>query len=412
MSQALSSGESITVTATRAHRWWRVPRARLLINGAEHPETRLVSFSTDRTRYARSDTAQVSLAVDRSALAKLSRPYWFDPASPTDGSALADIEVAIEMRDEAVSGAQWEQVFAGIVDAVNWGPDQTTLDIECRDYLAKLLDLRVQDSWMNKTGVELITTMIEAAGLTADVSFPAGMTGQFWQIEHKRTSGSSHHRFQTAYDLARHIADIAGCDLYADGRTIICAPYPVPGSASAPTTHHIHYSDPGPLTSASGGPITVGGTGLRLRRNFQVAKGVVVHAVSWDSRQRIKAQCFFSALGKSPTAADSNGTLYTLRLPPNMPQADVEARAQDYYQKIVAHDRTVTIEIPGRIGLAPRHFGVIAGTNSTFDVSDSAPYTIDAVQTQYSLDQMFTQNMTMRSREASDGSNTDGGDDD
>ncbi|MDT8871937.1 hypothetical protein RAA17_14395 [Komagataeibacter rhaeticus] len=143
-------------------------------------------------------------------------------------SVLPDTDIQLQMRDAARDGSQWTTLFQGIVDHVEWSPAETSVHIQCRDYLARLLDMRVLDGWMNMTGADLARAVITAAGLTPDVTMDTAMVGQFWQVEHKRTAATSHGRFQTAFDLVSALAIQAGCDLYASGTTIICAPPPPP----------------------------------------------------------------------------------------------------------------------------------------------------------------------------------------
>lgn len=96
--------ESITVTSSR-HRVWRLPRARLLVNGAERTETGLEEFTLTRTRYSRADTLDLTLALDRTKIP--ANGLWFDVKPPADNKALPDIDITLQMRDEAKAGAQW-----------------------------------------------------------------------------------------------------------------------------------------------------------------------------------------------------------------------------------------------------------------------------------------------------------------
>jgi len=391
--------ETITAIGKRRTSPFRAPRAQLLINGAIRAETPIQGFSLNRTRYSRADTATLTLAVDRTALAKLTAPYWFDPTASAD-VVPPDIDVVIQMRDAMIDGSPWTNMFQGIVDQVSWSPTGTAMMVECRDYLAKLLDMRVQQAWLNLTGAELITDVIKAAGLTPNVAFPANLTGQFWQIEHKRTSSAGQHRFQTAYDLCRYIANVAQCDLYASGKTINCVPFPTPGDGTA--THTIAYTDTG------SGPIVSDVMGLSLQRDFLIAKGVTVHAMAWDSRQRTKNEIYWSALGKGRAASENAGTLYTFRAPPGSKQQAVEAFAKQKYDEIISHAREASFSIPGKLNLEPRQFYKLSGTNTSWDMSGKGDdiYSVDSVETNYDFEKGFGQHVMLRNRATSDGAGT------
>ena len=384
--------ESMTVTASRGHPPWRMPRARLLVNGATRPETGLERFSLARTRYSRADTLDLTLALDRTQVPGTG--LWFDLADPAAGSVLSEIDIELQMRDEAQSGAQWTTMFHGLVDHVAFSPAETSVHVQCRDYLARLLDMRVVDGWMNMTGAGVVRAMIAAAGLTPQVSMDDAMVGQFWQVEHKRVSAASHCRFQTAFDLASHLAVLSGCDLYADGTTIICAPRP---AADATNTHHLDYTDTGPDS-----PVAMGASFLRFSRDYQIARGVIVHVTAWDSRQRTRVDYYWSAAGGSPANPGGTGTLHSFTAP-GARLDDVKRIAWCKYNQIVAHARTVSGTIPGRIALQPRQFMQVSGTGTTWD----GTLDIDAVESSFSWDGGFSQQLVLRLRDVTKDENSD-----
>ena len=383
------STENITVVGSHDVRPFRTPCCRVLANGVEQQGYAPTQISLLRTRYARCDTLDMTLAIDRSVVAPGS--YWFDLASPAAGATLADIPITLQMRDQESDGAEWVTMFQGILDHVSFTPGSTSVAILCRDYLAKLMDLRVQDAWLNRTGTELLTAVITAAGLTANVTLSAGYEGQYWQLEHKRHSTAAQHRFQTAFDLARYVANGSGCDLYADGQTIVCAPYPS-ASDSSSVIHNLTYSDAGDDT-----PIQTAAMSFQMERDYQIAKGVEVHCISWDSKQRIKAEVYFSAGGASKSRALSNGMLHSFRFP-GLKQDMLQAKAQMLYRQIVAHERDISLTIPGCLKLAPRHFMKISGTGTTWD----GTIDVDAVQTNFDPSGSFVQQVTLRTRDTTD----------
>ncbi|GAN88062.1 hypothetical protein LU298_13545 [Komagataeibacter intermedius] len=371
---------------------WRMPRARVLVNGVERAETGLEEFTLARTRYSRADTLDMTLAVDRTRIP--SGGLWFDLQPDAQGGVLPDIDITVQMRDAARDGAQWVTVFRGIVDHVGLLPAATSVRVQCRDYLAKLLDMRVRAGWLNMTGADVVRAMITAAGLVPDVTMTDAMVGQFWQVEHKRMSATTHSRFQTAFDLARYMATMAGCDLYADGTTIVCAPCP---TATTANTHVLDYTDSGPDS-----PVSMGATGLHFTRDYQVGRGVIVHVMSWDSRQRTRVEYYWSAAGGATTPGDSAGTLHSFALP-GARLDDLRRLAQQKYSQITAHARTITGTIPGRITLAPRGFMRLTGTGTTWD----GTLDVDAVTSSFSWQGGFSQQVTLRARTTTQDGGTD-----
>ncbi|KXU99225.1 hypothetical protein AD929_15615 [Gluconobacter potus] len=387
------SDTTIVIGHSSQRKPFRTPVCRVLVNGVEPTGYYPTSVTIQRTRYARCDTVDLSFSIDRGAIS--TNGYWFDLADPASGQTLADIPIIVEMRDQETAGSQWTRMFTGFVDHVSFDPGASTLQITGRDYLAKLMDLRVMDAWLNKTGSELVTAAITAAGLTPDVTLPGGYEGQYWQIEHKRQSSAAQHRFQTAFDLARYVANGSNCDLYANGQTIVCAPYPSPTDSSS-VVHPLPYYDPG-----NGAPIQINVRSLMMERDYQIAKGVEVHCISWDGKQRIKAEVYFSATGGSKTKSLDNGMLHSFRFP-GLKQDMLLAKAQMLYKQIVAHERTVSLSIPGLLSLSPRQFFRISGTGTTWD----GTIDVDAVTTSFTPGGSFTQSVTLRNRSTAD--NEDG----
>ncbi|KAB8122519.1 hypothetical protein D3W54_15180 [Komagataeibacter medellinensis] len=371
----------MTVTATQPPTW-RAPRARLLVNGVEQAQTGLESFTLERTRYRRADTLEMTLALDRTQQAT---SLWFDVADTAGGGVPPDIDIQLQMLDAAQDGAQWTTMFQGIVDHVEWSPAETSVHVQCRDYLARLLDMRVLDGWMNMTGGDVVRAMITAAGLIPDVHMDDGMVGQFWQVEHKRMAAASHGRFQTAFDLASTLATQAGCDLYATGRTVTCAP---PATASTANTHGLGYAD-----TSSTAPLAIGANALRLSRDYQIARGIVVHVMSWDSRQRTKVDYYYSATGGSVRPPGGGGSVHSFSLP-GARLDDLQRYARQKYNQIVAHEHTITAQIPGRITLAPRQFMQVSGTGTTWD----GTLAVDSVASRFSWQGGFSQQVTLRHR--------------
>ncbi|BCI68065.1 hypothetical protein [Acetobacter aceti] len=387
------SETSVTVTASRTRSDWSTPRCRLLVNGLEQTAFGVASTSLQQTRYARCDTLDATFSFDPSVTLP---PYWFDVADPEEGQTLPDIDVQFQMQDAETGGAQWTTKFQGILDHVSLQLHRGQVQIQCRDYLAKLMDMRVQEAWLNMTGPELMKAVITAAGLAPDVQFTSGMEGQFWQIEHKRHSSHGQTRFQTAFDLARYVANGANCDLYASGKTIVCRPYPSASSSGA-VVHTLKYT---PASAGSFAQVAV--VDLSMERDYQTAKGVVVHCVSWDSKQRIKSEIYWSALGGSKKNALENGTLHSFRFI-GLKQDQLSVKAEMLYRQIVAHERTISLTIPGRTNLAPRQFFTLTGTGTTWDGTRD----VDAVTSSLDWSGGYTQSVTLRTRDTSDQENSE-----
>ena len=359
------------------------PRPRLLINGQEQVGTKLVSFRVTQSRYGRGDTFTADVALQPGAAT------WFDPPGDANGEVAA-VDARIEMgflADGAPEGScQWQPLFAGVLDIPTWQPARATVSIAGRDYLSKLRDLAVLDQWLNHTGPEILTLLIQAAGLTPDVQLPtAGIDGAFYQVEHKRLALIGSHRFSSAFDLARFLVNSASCDMWSVGKTVMVRPR---DADTAVTT--ITYVPPG----AQGGSAQFSGLDLTLERDLLIGRGVIVQVSSADRRQRKTHTWFISAKGAARTSPSSANAAFYAYSPPGLSDDQVKAFGQQRYAEILAHARKATIVMPGELNLTPRQQVRLIGTGSSYDTT----YGIDQLDREWRLTVGFRQTLTCRTR--------------
>lgn len=327
-------------------------------------------FSLDRNRFERCDTAEIHLTYGRNLD---HGRIWFDLEEAQR------IDVMLQIRDGRVAGGGWTPMFQGILDHVTWHPDLSLVVLECRDYLALLLETRIQQSWMNQTRSELLHAAVTGAGLEAVIK--AGptmeeMSGQFWQVEHKRFSTMARHRFQTAFDVAFHLARESGCDLYADGKKIVCCPIAQAGDSG----DDIHDMRSGVVARS-------------FRRDLTTRRGLMVHVASWDSRQRSRTETFFDGEAFFNELPEAAGCLHSFRVPERR-MDDVRAIAKGKFQRILAHCREVHVGIPGETSVVPRGFMRVSSPDGAgFEV-----LSIAAVHTQFSVEHGFFQDVILRKR--------------
>ena len=340
----------------------------VLFDGQVDPVLALVQFEIDASRYEACDVATLRLAVRKQGAVT----PWFEAEQP------ARKWVTLQMRDTQNIAAAWTTLFQGRLDHIDYVAEHAILEMECRDALAALMDLRVQDAWLNHTQQELLEIMAQAAGLEARITLPSDqaalMAGQFWQIEHKRGALMGQHRFQTAADLAFTIARDAFCDLYADGTSLVCQPL---GSALGAGAQ---------VTDMRQAVLETG-----IARDLQLLAGVVVHMASWDSRQRSMTHVYYDGVSFSQDAPSGNSTIHTFRVPGRRLE-DLQRLARGKHARIAAHALSVRIKIPGIIGVAPRNFMTVAVGNGEKTLG------IDQVLSRFSVEQGFVQHVVLRDR--------------
>jgi len=342
--------------------------ARVLFDGQVDPLLALVQFEVDASRYEACDVASLRFAVRNQGQKNL----WFEVEQP------ARKWVTLQMRNTQSASSSWTTLFEGRLDHIEYAAEHACLEMECRDALAALMDLRVQDAWLNHTQQELLEIMAQAAGLDATISLPSDqatlMAGQFWQIEHKRGALMGQHRFQTAADLAFTIAWDAFCDLYAYGTSIICQPLGSAFDAGAQITDMRHA-----VLETS------------VARDLQLLSGVVVHMASWDSRQRSTTQVYYDGVSFSQDAPAGSASIHTFRVPGRRLD-ELQRLARGKHARIAAHALSVRIRIPGDIGIAPRNFMTVSTG------SQEKTLGIDQVISRFSVEKGFVQQVVLRDR--------------
>jgi hypothetical protein len=366
------------------------PRLRFMVNGVAI--TGAKSAEVTQTNYAQGSTWHATVAIDLSK--PLQTPWWDPTAVP-----VPDIDFIMQfglLPAGAAEGAlSWQNLIQGLVDEVRFDPIRGLLDISGRDYLAKLLDTRITEAWLNKTSGEVLALLIQAAGLTADVQIIGSVTGQYYQIAHVRSALTASHRFNNAFDLARFLCNAEGCDMWADGKTIRVRK----SLSDTSSPFLITYQAPGAQAYA-----TLAGIRLDLERNLLIAKGTVVRVLSWDSRQKKTVDKRWPATGSSGTtgtnAAASGGTLHTFKRP-NLTADQATALAHQLYDQIVAHQRTVTYEMPGEFALTPRQPVRLSGTGTTWD----GALRIDSITRSLDVEGGFRQSLTLRNRDVTEDEN-------
>lgn len=340
---------------------------RILWDGQADDALCISNFEIDASRYEMSDVAVISCVL------RSQNSQWYQ------SDVVRSPWLILQMRDLNVSG-DWNNIFEGRVDRIRRSHKKNTIEFECRDALSALIDLRIQDSWMNYTGCDLIQVMAQKAGLGVEIEFPSAledrMCGQFWQVEHKRNLFLSQHRFQTAADIIFDIARDMSCDVYTNGQKIIFTPIrAVPQRASEVfDVQNTVYE--GVFSS-----------------DISLSQGIIVYVASWDSRQRVSTHIYYDGHSFVQGIPDHKSTIYSFRIPGKRLE-DLKRIAQAKYNRLISHAVSSEVTIPGVIGLSPRKFVSILTEGETSYLS------IEHVTSHFSIQNGFVQNITMRKRVA------------
>ncbi|GBR44225.1 hypothetical protein [Neokomagataea thailandica] len=338
---------------------------RILWNDKLDKNLLISEFEIDSSRYESSDVAVVSciLKVGQGT-------EWYQ------SQCVHSPWLTLQMRDVNAS-VVWNTVFEGRVDCIRRAHGQSKIEFECRDAMAALIDLRLQNEWINHNGSDLLYAVAQKANLEIDIEFPStisdGMCGQFWQVEHKRNILLSQHRFQTAADIVFDIARDMSCDLYAAGQKIMCRPI-----RAVPQKDDEIFDLRNCLYEGT------------LSSDLALNKGITVCFSSWDSRQRIGTTVYYDGVSFSKNEINNN-KIYSFRVPGKRLE-DLKRLAKSKYNRLMSHAVSSEISVPGMFGLAPRKFVALLWEGKV------SYFSVDRVVSHFSHQHGFLQNVTIKKR--------------
>ncbi len=346
----------------------RRPRVRLIINGTPVSGCR----STEIVSRRGSQAASFHVHASFNEISRTLGQDWID-----QDTLNVEIDFGFLPLGAAEGSLSWTRMIAGGIDRV--GLDQVTglVSIEGRDLASRLIDLPVQDAYLNRTSSELATTMAQGCGLTADVDATSGLVGQYYQIQHTKAAFGAFSRHANGWDLLAELASIEGYDLWVEGTTL----YFKQASDQAGDAFDITYVAP---EAGSASP-TLSISDLTMERMVGLSGPVRVTVASWNSRQRRQVTSVF------PQGTDATAKQFTV-LKPNLLADQADALAKTTYSQLRVHQRVIRGVMAGELQLTTRNRVRLVGTGTGWD----GVYTLDQIERQMSLEKGFIEHITAR----------------
>ena len=249
------------------------PRLRLLVNGTAFP---VLDAELTQTGYYGASRFNARLAA------------FGDPAhGPAfwTGSDSYDVELQGGfLPGGAGEGAvPWQSLFMGQADEeLEVALDRGTVQLQGRDYSGKLIDAKTAETFSNQTLAQIATTLAGRVGLGANAASTSQLAGQFYEIDHARTSHDTFSRSSSYWELITYLAQQQGYDVWMDGKTLNVQPKDA-GAAQPALT--VQTSQPSVSGGASyGRAATV--QNLTLLRRPALAKDVQVTVKSWGGKRK------------------------------------------------------------------------------------------------------------------------------
>ena len=319
-----------------------------------------------------SQAASFHIMASMKELSRLLGQGWVDQDN---------IDVSIDfglLASSAVEGElSWVRMIAGSADRIRLDPVSGLVSLEGRDYSARLIDLPLQESYLNSTSSELVQKLAQLCNLSIDVDPTTQLVGQYYQVQHTKSAFGGFSRHANCWDLLAELAELESYDLWVNGTTLHFK-QPVVGNSNL---YDVTYT---PVTTNAASPrLTI--ADLSMERSFGLSGALQVNISSWNSRQRCKVS------GSYPVQSNGEARQFFL-LKPNLLPDEALALAQSTYLRLCAHHRIITGTMAGELNLTTRDRLRISGTGTGWDCI----YTIDRIEREMSLANGFVQHIIGR----------------
>jgi len=289
-------------------------------------------------------------------------------ALEASGAALwsdGDLQVEIQM---GLDGA-WNSMMVGQVDRVEIDPIRGEVLVDGRDLSARLQAARTQETFENRTASEIAAILAARHGLAASVTPTTERVGRNYQNGYARTTFDQYSRATTEWDLMTRLAEAEGFDVWVDGATLNFAP-----ASAGLSTIQLAPQDC---------------LGLRLERTTSLEGALQVLVKSWDCRG---VTAINQAATSQGAAADAAMASYVI-VKPNLAADAAQSLAERVLAQMTQHARSIAIEMPGELFIAPRSSISLTQTGTTFD----GAYVVSSVERRISFRHGFSQNVQARS---------------
>ena len=347
------------------------PRMRLLANGVPFP---VIETEVTQTGYYGASRFSAKLAA-----------YGDAAHGPAFWTGTDTYEVELQggfLPPGAPEGAvPWRPVFTGQADEeLEVALDRGTILLQGRDYSGKLMDAKTAETFSNQTLAQIATTLAGRVGLQANATSTSQLAGQFYEIDHARTSHDTFTRSSSYWELITYMAQQQGYDVWVDGKTLNVQPKDT-SSEDAPALT-VQGGQPAVAASADQGRVT-NVQGLTLIRRPALAKDVQVTVKSWGGKSKVMV---------SAKDGPSSATQTVVRSFPNLTRAQCAVIARNIRAELGRHERSVSFGMPGEFTLRPRTAIAVQGTGTAFDTK----FYVAEVERHFSLRGGFWQ--TVRAR--------------
>lgn len=247
----------------------------------------------------------------------------------SDFAVLGAVPVTIEMSTDGVG---YFEVLSGQVENVRIDLAANIATLAGRDQTALLIDAEIAESFVNQTASEVAQTIALRHGLVPEVTPTFQPVGQYYQIDHARTSLHVGSRATTEWNLLCRLAEAEGFGVSVFGGALNFGPVGLAGET--------------PVTPRSF---------VKLEVDLVTALPASVVVRSWNCRSK--------QVVEQSTGAGNVTNLVR----PNMTASQAGNYADSYLAMVRQHGKVLLGKMPGDTSLAVGGLLLLAGTNSGLD---------------------------------------------
>lgn len=348
----------------------RQPRLRIMSSGQALPA---VSVSVTQNSHYQPDRFNIEFPLNANGGQSLG--WWGD-----QDKIEVDIQISLD------GGTSFTSMVIGELDRIDAHPATGIISAEGRDFTARLVEAKTQETFLNQTSSQVATTLALRHDLTPVVTATTTLVSRFYQQDHDKITLGQFSRTTTEWDLLTNLAQQEGFDVFMQGRELHFQPATDPGSdpyvVSYDTTSGIPRSNT---------------TDLQLGRSLTLAKDIEVQVRSWHSAKGVGFTKTARAIGaRSASSSSSSGETKRPQryvfVRPNLSEDQAQKLANSMLADLSKHERTVTVTMPGELSLSPRQMVAVQGTNSSWDQA----YFIADITRRLSMDEGFQMTVNLK----------------
>ncbi len=234
--------------------------------------------------------------------------------------------------DVALSGFGFTNLLVGQIDNVRIDILANTATLTGRDLSARLIDTEISEAFVNQTASQIAQLIASRHQLTANVTATTTPVGQYYELDHARSTLGINSRTTTEWNLLSYLAQLENCELSVAGTALNFGP----PTFSAPV-------------------LVVPGSFIELTLDIATNLPSSTIVKSWNSRSK-------AVFSKSEGVG-----LTTTIIRPNLTQVQAEQIAAGHLATLGQHGTVLVGTMPADVTMVPGMQMSLAGTNSDFD---------------------------------------------